>query len=104
MEEQNQSQELQLELNPEVAQGKYVNLALISHSSSEFVFDFTSVLPGLPKPQVVSRVVMAPEHAKRLLLILQENMYKYEQQFGKIQLPEVVGRTIAPFDKHKGEA
>lgn len=104
MEENMQQQGLQLELNPEVAQGKYVNLALISHSSSEFVLDFTSILPGIPKPQVVSRVVMAPEHAKRLLMALQENIYKYEQQFGKIQLPEMAGRTIAPFEGTKGEA
>lgn len=104
MEENMQQQGLQLELNPEVAQGKYVNLALISHSSSEFVLDFTSILPGIPKPQVVSRVVMAPEHAKRLLMALQENVYKYEQQFGKIQLPEMAGRTIAPFESTKGEA
>ncbi|EFA91230.1 DUF3467 domain-containing protein [Hoylesella buccalis] len=104
MEDNTQQQGLQLELNPEVAQGKYVNLALISHSSSEFVLDFTSILPGIPKPQVVSRVVMAPEHAKRLLMALQENIYKYEQQFGKIQLPEMAGRTIAPFEGTKGEA
>ncbi len=102
--EENKEQGLQLELNPEVAQGKYVNLALISHSSSEFVFDFTSILPGMPKPQVASRVVMAPEHAKRLMLALQENMYKYEQQFGKIRLPETEERTIAPFEVGKGEA
>ena len=102
--EENKEQGLQLELNPEVARGKYVNLALISHSSSEFVFDFTSILPGMPKPQVASRVVMAPEHAKRLMLALQENMYKYEQQFGKIRLPETEERTIAPFEVGKGEA
>lgn len=102
--EENKEQGLQLELNPEVAQGKYVNLALISHSSSEFVFDFTSILPGMPKPQVASRVVMAPEHAKRLMLALQENMYKYEQQFGKIRLPETEEHTIAPFEVGKGEA
>lgn len=104
MEENSQQQELQLELSPEVAQGKYVNLPLISHSSSEFVFDFTGILPGMPKPQVVSRVVMAPEHAKRLLMALQENVYKYERQFGKIHLPEMTGRTIAPFEGTKGEA
>ena len=104
MEENNQSQSLQLELTPNVAEGKYANLVLISHSNTEFVLDFTSMLPGLPKPQVVSRVVMAPEHAKRLLLALQENMYKYEQQFDKVLLPEAAGKTIAPFEQHKGEA
>lgn len=93
-----------MELRPEVAQGEYANLALITHSSSDFVFDFARMLPGLPKAQVRSRVVMAPEHAKRLLMALQENIYKYEQQFGRIQIPGHQGATIAPFGKDKGEA
>lgn len=78
----NQNQGIQIELKPEVAKGVYANLALITHSSSDFVLDFASILPGLPKPEINSRVIMAPEHAKRLLQALQENVYKYEQQFG----------------------
>ena len=100
-----QQQGFSIELKPEVAQGVYANLALITHSSSDFILDFACMLPGVPKPQVRSRVIMAPEHAKRLLQALQENIYKYEQSFGKIQLPGMEGgRTIAPFNVGKGEA
>ena len=78
---------LQIELTPEVAEGIYSNLAIISHSSSEFVIDFARTMPGVPKAPVKSRVVLAPEHAKRLLLALQENLGKYEKQFGTILDP-----------------
>ena len=106
MDEKNNPQGFQLELRPEIAQGEYANLALITHSSSDFIIDFARMLPGIAKPQVRSRVIMAPEHAKRLLMALQENIYKYEQQFGKIQLPgQPQGRTIAPFGTgNNGEA
>ncbi len=101
-------QQLQIELKPEVAEGTYANLAVITHSSSEFVADFIQMMPGMPKAQVRSRVIMAPEHAKRLLLALQDNIKKYEQAFGPIVLPgqerPAAGRTIAPFGYNKGEA
>ena len=71
--------QLQFELQPDIAQGEYANFAIITHSSSDFVIDFARVLPGLPKAQVKSRVILAPEHAKRLLGALQENIYRYEQ-------------------------
>lgn len=103
-ENNNQKQGFPIELNPDVALGQYANLALISHSSSDFVLDFARMLPGMGKPQVRSRVVLAPEHAKRLLQALQENIYKYEQTFGKIQIPNMQGRTIAPFNTGTGEA
>ena len=74
-ENNNQKQGFPIELNAETALGEYANLALISHSSSDFVIDFARMLPGMPKPQVRSRVVLAPEHAKRLLQALQENIY-----------------------------
>lgn len=96
--------QLQIDLSQEVSQGVYSNFAIISHSSSEFVVDFATLLPGLPKAQVRSRVLLAPEHAKRLLAALQENVLKYEQEFGKIQLPNQQPRTIAPFGPNKGEA
>ena len=67
MEEQNKEGQLQIELKEEVAQGTYANLAIITHSSSEFVLDFVRVLPGLPKAGVQSRIIVTPEHAKRLL-------------------------------------
>lgn len=77
-----------IELNPEVAVGKYSNLALITHSSSEFIIDFVEHMPGMPKPQVNSRIIMTPEHAKRLLLALRDNVAKYESSNGPINLPE----------------
>ena len=69
--------QLQIELKEEVAQGTYANLAIITHSSSEFVLDFVRVLPGMPKAGVQSRIVLAPEHAKRLLQALEDNIGKY---------------------------
>ena len=95
---------LQLELAQEVAQGEYANFAIITHSSSDFVLDFARVLPGVQKAQVKSRVILAPEHAKRLLGALQENIMRYEKAFGPIKIPNQEPRTIAPFDITKGEA
>ena len=105
-EKENKQQGLQLELPQEVAQGEYANFAIITHSSSDFIIDFARVLPGVPKAQVKSRVILAPEHAKRLLGALQENLMRYEHQFGKIKMPEEEQgpRTIAPFGSGKGEA
>lgn len=100
MAENQNKQEVKIELKPEVAQGEYSNLAMINHSSSEFVIDFAHMLPIAP-PQIFSRVIMAPEHAKRLLYALQENISRYEREFGEIKLPQpkapAMGDTIAPF-------
>lgn len=97
--------QFQIELKPEVADGTYANLAIISHSSSEFVLDFVRVLPGVQKGQVKSRVILTPEHAKRLLLALQDNIGKYENQFGPIRMPENRGGTfVPPAGAFKGEA
>lgn len=103
MEEQ-KNNGLQLELPQEVAQGQYANFAIITHSSSDFILDFARVLPGLPKAQVKSRVILAPEHAKRLLAALQENIMRYEQEFGAIRIPNQGPRTATPFPMGKGEA
>ena len=84
MEEQNNNGQLQIELREEVAQGTYANLAIITHSSSEFILDFVRVMPGIPKAGVQSRI-MAPEHAKRLLRALEDNIAKYERVFGPIR-------------------
>lgn len=78
--------QLNIELGPEEAEGIYSNLVLISHSPAEFVLDFTRILPGKPKAKVYSRVIMAPQHAKSLLKALQENIKKYEDQFGEIKI------------------
>lgn len=77
---------INIELKPEIATGNYANLAIITHSRSEFILDFAEILPGLEKPQVSNRIIMAPEHAKRLLMALQDNIIKYENQFGLIDL------------------
>ncbi|MBO4455306.1 MAG: DUF3467 domain-containing protein [Bacteroidales bacterium] len=82
-----ENKQLQLELKPEVAKGSYSNLAIISHSHSEFVIDFATMLPGLKKPDISNRILMTPEHAKRLLNALNDNIGKYENQFGPIELP-----------------
>ncbi len=102
--EKNQSGQLQIELPQDVAQGEYANFAIITHSSSDFIIDFARVLPGVPKAQVKSRVILAPEHAKRLLGALQENIVRYEREFGQIKIPNQDPRTIAPFPTGKGEA
>ncbi len=77
--------QISIELSEEIAQGVYSNLAVITHSSSEFVVDFVRVMPGVPKAQVKSRVILTPEHAKRLLLALQDNVKKYEAIHGAIK-------------------
>ena len=85
---QKQGQGMEIHLSDEVAQGNYSNLAIISHSTSEFIVDFATVLPGLAKAKVKSRVILTPEHAKRLLLSLQENITRYESNIGKIEIPQ----------------
>ena len=98
MDNQPQKKEIGIEITKETAAGNYSNLALITHSNSEFIFDFARVLPGYPKAQVVSRVIMPPEHAKRLLLALRDNISKYESQHGEISIgaPNLPKNTI-PF-------
>ena len=103
-EKSNQQDGLQFELPQEVAQGEYANFAIITHSSSDFIIDFARVLPGLPKAKVKSRVILAPEHAKRLMFALQENITRYEREFGAIKIPNQEPRTISPFPVGKGEA
>ena len=108
---QPQQQQLQIELTPEVANGTYSNLAIINHSNQEFIIDFVAALPGIPKARVNCRQILTPENAKRLLFALQDNIVRYEKEFGTINLaapkqaeqPEG-GRTIAPFGTGKGEA
>ena len=81
-----EKKEISLEIKPEIAKGTYSNLAIITHSHSEFIIDFATMLPGQPKPEVSNRIVMTPEHTKRLLNALMDNITKYESQFGFIDL------------------
>ncbi len=85
MEEKKNKNQLSIELNEEIAQGIYSNLAVITHSPSEFVMDFIRVMPGVPKAQVKSRIVVTPEHAKRLMMALMDNIKRYEAQHGPIK-------------------
>jgi hypothetical protein len=84
MEEQNNNQ-LNIELSEEVAEGIYSNLAIITHSNSEFVVDFVRMMPGVPKAKVKSRIVLTPQHAKRLMKALKDNIAKFEQSNGAIK-------------------
>ncbi len=77
--------QISVEISEEVAEGIYTNMAVISHSSSEFVLDFLRIMPNSNKAKVKSRIILTPEHAKRLLRALDENMKKYESQFGTVQ-------------------
>ena len=86
MENFKKDNEIQIELSDEIAQGTYSNLAIISHSTSEFVVDFIRIVPGVPKAKVKSRIILTPEHAKRLLMALKDNIDKYEQQNGQIRI------------------
>ncbi|MGQ7869998.1 DUF3467 domain-containing protein [Sunxiuqinia sp. sy24] len=96
-EDKNQNQ-LNIELSEEVAQGTYSNLAIITHSSSEFVLDFVRIMPGIPKANVKSRVILTPEHAKRLLMALEDNVKKFEQQHGPIKVSGPSNPTIPPMN------
>jgi hypothetical protein len=77
--------QISIELNEEIAQGIYSNLAVITHSASEFVVDFIRIMPGIPKAQVKSRIILTPEHAKRLVAAMQDNIAKYEAVHGHIK-------------------
>ncbi len=78
--------QLNIELSEEVAEGIYANLAIITHSNSEFVLDFIRVMPGVPKAKVKSRIVLTPEHARRLLTALEDNLDKFEAVNGRIKI------------------
>jgi hypothetical protein len=80
-----------IELSEEVAEGIYSNLAIITHSNAEFVIDFVRVMPQVPKAKVKSRILLTPQHAKRLLGALADNIKKFEQVHGEIQDSNVVG-------------
>ena len=102
MENNKPTNEIQVELSEEMAQGTYANLAIISHSSSEFILDFIRVVPGAPKAQVKSRVILTPDNAKRLLFALQDNLAKCEEQAnGKTAKFE---DFVPPIGGVKGEA
>jgi hypothetical protein len=83
--EQTQANQLNIEISEEVAEGTYANLAIITHSHAEFVIDFVNVMPGTPKSRVKSRIILTPQHAKRFMKALTENIQKYESLNGEIK-------------------
>tara|TARA_B100001123_G_C14606223_1_gene747898 strand:+ start:38 stop:358 length:321 start_codon:yes stop_codon:yes gene_type:complete len=78
--------QIKIELDDTVGQGEYVNFAVVTHSPAEFVMDYIRVLPGMTKSKVKSRIIMAPMHAKTLMMALQDNIKKYESKFGEIKI------------------
>ncbi len=80
-----QPNQLNIEISEEVAEGEYANLAIITHSHAEFVIDFVNVMPGTPKSKVKSRIIFTPQHAKRFMKALTENILRFEGTNGKIQ-------------------
>ena len=88
---QNQNNQLNIELTEDVADGIYSNLAIITHSNSEFVLDFVKVMPGVPKAKVKARILLTPQHAKRLMAAMQDNIQKFEAVHGTIKQTEGIG-------------
>ena len=91
-----QGQQINIELGEKEAEGIYSNLAIITHSPAEFVIDFTRVVPGVPKAKVLSRIITTPQHAKMLMRALKENIDKFEQKFGNINI------EVVPQNQHFG--
>lgn len=92
---ENNKNQLQIQLRPELADGKYSNLAMIGHGPNEFLIDFIFAAPGMPQAPVVSRVIMSPENAKQLMFALTDNVQKYEAQFGEIKPRNVKNNAAA---------
>ncbi|MFN6946964.1 MAG: DUF3467 domain-containing protein [Cytophagaceae bacterium] len=96
--------QINIELTEDIAEGVYSNLAMIAHSNSEFVIDFIRLMPGVPKAKVKSRIIITPEHAKRLLAALADNINKYEETFGDIKQNDQVPKFPINFGGTMGEA
>ena len=97
-EKKQKQNQINIELKEDIAQGTYSNLAVITHSSSEFVIDFIRVMPGMPKAEVKSRIILTPEHAKRLMLAMTDNIKKFEKVHGEIKKVEGSGMTSIPMN------
>ena len=102
-EEPNKNQ-ISIELSEEMAEGEYANLATIAHSNSEFVIDFIRLMPGTPKAKVKARIIVTPEHAKRLLYALKDNIDKFEDAFGDIKQTDESPKFPINFGGAMGEA
>ncbi len=102
--DQKQQQNVNIELTPEIAEGSYCNLAFIAHSDAEFIVDFINMMPGTQKGKVKSRIILTPQHAKRLLHALQDNIKKYEKQHGEINIKNKTMPLPMNFNGNIGEA
>ena len=100
----NTPNQLNIDLPEEIADGIYSNLAIISHSQSEFVVDFIRMMPNVPKAKVKSRIVLTPTHAKRLMKALMDNIKKFEMQFGAIAEPDQTSFPPMNFNTPKAQA
>ncbi len=98
------SKQLNIELPEEIAEGIYTNLAIISHSNSEFVVDFIRLVPNVPKAKVKTRVILTPQHAKRLLRALTDNVNKFEAQYGPISESGQPNYPFMNFNTPKAQA
>ncbi len=99
---ENPKRSIEININEKTAEGKYANLQIVTHSPSEFILDFCQMLPGLPKANVVSRLILSPQHAKALMKTLTTNISRYEQHFGEIrevQNPNQPKLNFQPEDK-----
>lgn len=96
--------QIQIELSDEIAQGIYANLAVIAHSSSEFILDFIRIVPGLPKAKVQSRIILTPDNAKRLMFALQDNIRKYDEMSKSGGHNPSFGDFLPPFGGVPGQA
>jgi len=85
MNEPKKQQQINIELTDEIADGIYANLAVINHSASEFIVDFINIMPGVPKAKVKARIILTPQHAKRLVRALNENVKRFESVHGVIK-------------------
>src|SRR5437016_12975591 len=88
--------QINIELTEDVAEGIYANLAIITHSNQEFIVDFIKMMPGIPKAKVKARVILTPQHAKRFMRALNDNIKKFESLNGEIQ--DIEGPNVLPFN------
>jgi len=96
--------QIQIELSDEIAQGTYANLAVIAHSSSEFIIDFIRIVPSLPKAKVQSRIILTPDNAKRLLFALEDNIRKFEEVIKSGNKNPSFGDVFPPIGGIPGQA
>jgi hypothetical protein len=95
MADQKQENQINIELTDEIAEGIYSNLAIITHSQSEFIVDFVKLMPGVPKAKVKSRIILTPQHAKRLMRALADNISKFEAIHGQVKESDFEGMPFS---------